>query len=144
VAKASGYAGADDGVFSAAQFLRAVKDMSQKGPSGVRTGVATGRDFLMPEAEAANKLLKDTVGNSYTFDRWALATALTGGGFGALNEWYGGPGFITAAALAPAIMSPAGRKYMVSGYGWQPTLGQGLRQMAPYASQAARAASEKK
>lgn len=145
VAKASGYTGAEDGVFNAEKFNRAVKEMSQKGPSGVKTRYSVGKEFLQPEADAAYATLRDTVGNSYSFDRWALGASLgAAGGLTSLAEWYGTPSYVTALAATPLLMSPAGRRYMVSGYPWQPALGQGLRQAAPYASQVTRALATQK
>lgn len=93
-------------------------------------------------AEAGQEVLPGVVPNSGSIDRAALAAALGIGG-GAANEYYGGPSYLTALALAPLLYSRAGSRYMIGDLipGQQLTA-EAIRRMGPAASQIGRAYSQ--
>ena len=85
-------------------------------------------------ASDAQSVLGNTVPNSGTIDRGLVASLLGLGGAG-VNEYYGGPGYLSALALSPLLYSRAGSRYalgdLVPG---QQGLASLLRQSAPYAA----------
>jgi len=132
VEKAAGMQGAKDGIFSPAQLQSAVRATDSSARKGQ---FAKGNALMQDLSEAATSTLSQTMPNSGTADR-ALLASLLGLGGAAANEYYGGPGFLSALALAPLAYSRAGSRYAVGNLvPGQQTLAELLRQSAPYAAQ---------
>jgi len=135
VQRAAGATGSKQGIFSPEALQSAVRQMD--------SGKAFSRgDAVMQNlSEPALNVLGRTVPDSGTAGRVA-AMALMGGAAGG-NEYLGGPGFITAAALSPLLYSRAGARYMggnlIPG---QQRAGDALLNLAPLASQIGRAINQ--
>lgn len=134
VQKASGYIGAGEGVFSPSQFQRAVRAMD---PSGNKRAFSQGTARMQDLSGPAKSVMGDTVPNSGTADR-ALMAYLLGGSAAGVNDYLGGPEFLTALGLSPLLYSRPGARYMVGDLPGQSALSGGLRSLAPYAAQAGR------
>lgn len=134
VERAAGMTGAREGVFSPAQLQSAVRATD----SSTRRGqFARGGALMQDLTDAGMSTLSQTVPNSGTVDR-ALIAGLIGGGAAGANEYYGGPGYLSALALSPLLMSRTAGRYMLGDLA--PALQQGsataLRATAPYAANA--------
>ncbi len=87
-------------------------------------------------AQAGQAVLPGTVPNSGTIDRATLAALLGMGGAGA-NEYFGGPGYLSALALAPLAYGRAGSRYAIGDLIPGQQAGAALvRSGAPYAANA--------
>ena len=135
VERAASMKGAQDGVFSAEQLSSAVRALDKSSNKG---NYAQGSALMQDLSDAGRTVLGNTVPNSGTADRLMLVA----GGLGAANEYYGGPGYLTALAAAPLLYSRAGSRYMVGNLPGQGQLAATLRDLSPYLSQAGRAASQ--
>lgn len=139
VQRASGYLGNKDGVFSPNQLRSAVKALD----SSRNKGAFAKEDALMQDlANPASRVLGDSVPNSGTAERLAMLAMLGGAGTAAGNEYIGGPGFVTAAALAPLLYSRMGSRYMIGNLPGQGVTADALRNLAPLASQIGRASNK--
>jgi hypothetical protein len=121
VEKAAGYQGSREGVFTA----EALKRASKKSTTEVRNLAETGTDVLgntVPDSGTAGRLITYALGGS-------IATG---------NERFGGPEWVTAAAMAPLLYNRPVSKYMVGGYGPQATIAEMIRGASPYTSQLGR------
>lgn len=131
--RASGATGSKEGIFSPEALQSAVRAMD---PS--KRAFAKGDALMQDLSEAGVNVLGRSVADSGTAGRALVGVGLLGAG-GAANEFYGGPGYLTALALAPAIYSRAGSKFMVGAYPGQQSLADLARSAAPYVSQLGRA-----
>lgn len=114
--KATNAAAAQDGVFTPLQAIR-------------RTTEGSEANTL---ARNAQTVLASRVPDSGTPSRALAAMALGIGGAGA-NEYYGGPGYLSALALAPLLYSRAGSRYMAGDLiPGQSQVSSVLRQSSPY------------
>lgn len=134
VQKASGYVGSKDGVFSANQLQSAVRGMD---PSRNKGAFGRGEALMQDLSDPAKAILGDTVPDSGTAGRALLGMGLLGAG-GAANEFYGGPGYLTALAAAPLLYSRGGSRYMVGDLPGQQGTSAALGELAPYLSQLGR------
>jgi hypothetical protein len=141
VERAAGSVGAKDGVFSAAQLNNAVKALDTSSRHG---NFAQGRALMQDLTDPAMSTLHATVPNSGSIDRALIAAGIGGTAAGA-NEYFGGPGYLTALALSPLAFSRAGSRYAIGDLmPGQQYLSSTLRGAAPYASQVGRSwAAEK-
>lgn len=99
-------------------------------------------DSLRGLANDAQEVLSSRVPNSGTVDRALIAAALGGGG-GVANEYYGGPHYLSALALAPLAYSRAGSRYAVGNLiPGQSTMADLARRAAPATAQGGRALNE--
>lgn len=134
VERAAGMVGAREGVFSPAQLQSAVRATDTSSRKGQ---FARGNALMQDLSDAGTSTLSQTVPNSGTADR-ALMAAMLGGGAAGANEYFGGPGYLSALALSPLIMSRAGSRYAVGDL--LPAIQQGgsaaVRGAAPYAANA--------
>jgi hypothetical protein len=108
--------------------------------AGVATGKGIGAEAkrgtpdIRQFGQAAREVLGDTVPDSGTAGRMLLPYLLSGGAAGA-NETFGGPGYLTALALAPLLYSRPVANYAVGNLiPGQAAAAAALRQGAPYAS----------
>lgn len=125
VQKAAASSGAKDGVFTPAQFQNAVRSLD----TSVRKGrFARGDAFGQDLSDPAKSVLGDTIPNSGTFDRYALAEALHNPGMAAV-------GLAGSIPLGLAY-SRLGQKYMLGGFPVQAATAGALRGVAPYAADA--------
>lgn len=133
VQRAAGATGSKQGIFSPEALQSAVRNMDP--------GKAFSRgDALMQDlSEPAVNVLGRTVPDSGTAGRVAAMGLL--GGTAAGNEYLGGPGFLTAAALSPLLYSRAGSRYMVGNLPGQGAVSSVLQDLAPLASQLGRASN---
>lgn len=99
------------------------------------------RQALRDFANAGQDVLSSRVPNSGTVDRAGLLMLLGAGG-GVANEYYGGPGYLTALAAAPLIYSRAGSRYMIGDLPGQQAVAQGLASLLPLTTQAGRIAGQ--
>lgn len=130
--RASGATGSKEGIFSPEALQSAVR--AKGGERSFAKGEALMQDLSEPAAEVLGK----SVADSGTAGR-----ALVGAGLlaaGSANEYYGGPGYLTALAASPLLYSRYGSKYLIGGYPGQQSLAELARRVAPYSSQAGRAA----
>lgn len=134
VERAAGMVGAREGVFSPAQLQSAVRATDTSSRKGQ---FARGNALMQDLSDAGTSTLSQTVPNSGTADR-ALMAAMLGGGAAGANEYFGGPGYLSALALSPLIMSRSGSRYAVGDL--LPAIQQGgsaaVRGAAPYAANA--------
>ncbi len=99
-------------------------------------------ESLRALANDAQEVLSSRVPNSGSVDRALIAAAL-GGGAGVTNEYYGGPHYLSALALAPLVYSRAGSRYAVGNLiPGQATLADLARRAAPATAQGGRALNE--
>jgi hypothetical protein len=133
VQKAASSQGAKDGIFTPSQLARAVRTTD---PSKGKRDFGKGNALMQDLSEAGEATLRGTVPNSGTTDR-ALMAMLMGGGLGVGNEYLGGPGYLTALALSPALYSRAGSKYLAGGYPLQGVLSQAAAKGGQFATPAA-------
>ena len=105
-----------------------------------KAGFARGDAVMQDLSDPAVNVLGRSVPDSGTAGRALVGVGLLGAG-GAANEFYGGPGYLSALAAAPLMYSRAGSRYMVGDHRGQKKLADLLREAAPYASQAGRAGS---
>lgn len=133
VQRAAGATGSRDGIFSPEALQQAVRSMDKS-----RGGFAGGKSVMQNISDPAVDVLGRSVADSGTAGRALVGAGLLGAG-GAANEYYGGPGFLTALALAPALYSRAGSRYLIGDYAGQSTLADLARRAAPYAAQLGRA-----
>lgn len=102
--EASSRRAADQGVYTPEQFSSAVKAKAGKG----QTAMGMGR--FVDEAQAANKVLGNTVPDSGTAGRTMMSNLVLGGGAGAL----GGLPLLVKGAIAGGAYSPLGMKVMTN------------------------------
>lgn len=126
VERASGYTGAKEGVFSAAQLQQAVRATDSGGRSFAR-----GNALMQDLSDPAKAVLQDTVPDSGTAGRLLTAAGITGAGVDAI---FGNPGYLTALAASPVLYSRAGARYMVGDLPGQAAAAQFLRSTSPYSS----------
>lgn len=134
VEKAAGSLGAREGVFSPAQLQSAVKSADASARKGQ---FAQGKALMQDLSDPAMATLSQTVPNSGTIDRGMLAM-LAGGGLSGANEYFGGPGYITAALAAPLLYSRLGSRYAIGNLPGQQAASQGILGLSPLAVQAGR------
>lgn len=136
VERAASMQGAREGVFSGDNLSSAVRALDQSGNKG---RFAQGNAVMQDLSDAGKTTLGGTVSNSGTIDRATLASLLGLGGAGVagVNEYYGGPGYLTALAAAPAIYSRTGSKYAAGGFQGQGALADLLNRLAPSFAQGA-------
>jgi hypothetical protein len=130
--RASGATGSKEGIFSPEALQSAVRAMDP-----TKRGFAKGGALMQDLSEPAVEVLGRSVADSGTAGRALVGVGLLGAG-GAANEYYGGPGYLTALAAAPLLYSRTGSRYMIGDYRGQKSLADILRRAAPYASQAGR------
>lgn len=137
VERAASMQGAREGVFSGDNLSSAVRALDQSGNKG---RFAKGNAVMQDLSDAGKTTLGGTVNNSGTVDRASLIAALAGlGGAGVAgaNEYYGGPGYLTALAATPALYSRTGSKYAAGGFQGQGALADLLNRLAPSFAQGA-------
>lgn len=130
VQRASGYVGAKDGVFSPAQLQSAVRGLD---PSRNKRAFSQGTALMQDLSEPGVSVLGNTVPNSGTVDR-AMLAMLAGGGAAGANEYFGGPGYLTALGLAPLLYSRTGSRYLLGDIAGQGAAATAARSAMPYAS----------
>ena len=135
VQRAAGATGSRDGIFSPEALQSAVRSMDKS-----RGGFAAGRSVMQNISDPAVDILGRSVADSGTAGRALVGVGLLGAG-GMANEYYGGPGYLTALALAPLLYSRGGSRYAIGDLPGQKTLAEMVREAAPYLSQAGRAAA---
>lgn len=135
VLRAAGATGSKSGVFSPEQLQQAVRMMDN---SRNRAAFARGDALLQDLSEPAVNVLGRTVPDSGTAGRIATMALMGSGGVAGANEFYGGPGYLTALAAAPLIYSRAGSKYMIGAYPGQQATADALRSLAPFSALAGR------
>jgi hypothetical protein len=140
VERAASYVGSETGKFSPAQLQSAVRALD---PSKNKRAFAQGKATMQDLSDPAKAVLGSTVPNSGTVDRAMIAYLLGGGGAGA-NEYFGGPEYLTALGLSPLLYSRGGSRYMAGNLPGQQAISEGLRGLAPYLAQGARAVGESK
>jgi hypothetical protein len=136
VQRAAGATGSKEGIFSPEALQSSVRAMDKS-----RGGFASGRSVMQNLSDPAVDVLGRSVADSGTAGRALVGVGLLGAG-GMANEYYGGPGYLTALALAPALYSRAGSRFLVGDYPGQQTLADLARRTAPYASQVGRAVTQ--
>lgn len=134
VEKAAGSPGAREGVFSPAQLSSAVRATDTSARKGQ---FAQGGALMQDLSDPAMATLHQTVPNSGTIDRGLIAM-LAGGGLAGGNEYLGGPGYLSALALAPLIYSRGGSRYMLGNLPGQQAAAQGILALDPVAQQGGR------
>ena len=134
--RATGATGSKDGIFSPEALQSSVRAMD-KGQRSFAKGGALMQDLSDPAVEVLGR----SVADSGTAGRALVGVGLLSAGAGA-NEYYGGPGYLTALAAAPALYSRAGSRYAIGDLAGQKTLAELLRRSAPAASQLGRAATD--
>lgn len=141
VERAAASTGAREGVFSPAQLQSAVRATDTSARHG---NFAQGRALMQDLTDAGQATLSQTVPNSGTVDRALIAAAMGGGAAGA-NEYFGGPGYLSALALSPLLYSRAGSRYAVGDLiPGQQSLAEIIRNAAPYGALAGGAAAEQR
>lgn len=139
VERAASMQGAKDGVFSADQLSSAVRALDKSANKGkFARGEALGQDLSDP----AKRLMGGTVPNSGTADRLAMGLTLGAAGAGGVNEYFGGPGYLTALAATPLLYSRGGSRYVLGNLPGQGSIARTLRDLSPYFSQVGRASSQ--
>lgn len=133
--RASGATGSRDGIFSPEALQSSVRALDP-----TKRQFSKGGALMQDLSEPGVEVLGRSVADSGTAGRALVGVGLLGAG-GAANEYYGGPGYLTALAAAPLLYSRFGSRYMVGDYPGQSTLADIARRVAPYASQVGRAAS---
>jgi hypothetical protein len=136
VERAASLKGAQDGVFTAEQLSSAVRALDRSSNKG---SYAKGSALMQDLSDAGRSVLGNTVPNSGTADRLAMGLMAGAGGLGAANEYYGGPGYLTALAAAPLLYSRPGARYMVGDLPGQAGIARTLRDLSPYFAQSGRA-----
>jgi hypothetical protein len=136
VERAASMKGAQDGVFTAEQLSSAVRALDRSSNKGA---YAKGNALMQDLSDAGRSVLGNTVPNSGTADRLAMGLMAGAGGLGAANEYYGGPGYLTALAAAPLLYSRPGARYMVGDLPGQAGIARTLRDLSPYFAQSGRA-----
>ena len=141
--RAASYVGARDGVFSPSNLQTSVK-ASDSSPR--HKAFAEGRALGQDLSEAAKTVLGNTVPDSGTAGRALVNMALLGGASGGgawANDHFGGPGYLSALALAPLAYSRPGSRYMIGDLiPGQQTLAEIARRAAPATAQGGRALNE--
>lgn len=105
-------------------------------PNQLQRSARQGTD-MRQLADDAQAVIGSRVPNSGTVDRATLAFMLGGGGAGA-NEYFGGPGYLTALGLSPLLYSRMGSRYMLGGYPGQAAGADLLRSLSPFTAQVGR------
>lgn len=118
-----------DGVFTPGQLQTAVK---QSDRSVRKNQFAQGKAQMQDLSDPAVSVLGDRYPDSGTAGRAMVALALSGGA--GANEYFGGPRYLSALALAPLLYSKAGTRYLLGDYAGQGALAQQLGALAPYAA----------
>lgn len=134
VERAASMQGARDGVFSGDQLSSAVRALDTSRNKG---NFAQGRAPMQELSDAGKAVLGGTVNNSGTVDRAAIVAglgALSGAG---ANEYFGGPGYLTALALSPMLYSRTGSRYAAGALPGQSSLSSLLESLAPNMAQGA-------
>ena len=134
VQRAAGATGSKEGIFSPEALQSAVRSMDKS-----RGGFASGNSVMQNLSDPAVDVLGKSVADSGTAGRALVGVGVLAGG---ANEFYGGPGYLTALAASPLLYSRYGSKYMVGGYPGQQSLAEIARSFAPYASQVGRATTD--
>ena len=135
ILRASGATGSKEGIFSPEALQSSVRALD---PS--KRAFAKGDALMQDLSDPAVDVLGRSVADSGTAGRALVGVGLLAGG---ANEYYGGPGYLTALAAAPALYSRGGSRYAIGDYAGQKTLADMLRRAAPIASQTGRAATDK-
>ena len=135
ILRASGATGSKEGIFSPEALQSSVRALDP----GKRS-FAKGDALMQDLSDPAVDVLGRSVADSGTAGRALVGVGLLAGG---ANEYYGGPGYLTALAAAPALYSRGGSRYAIGDYAGQKTLADILRRAAPLASQTGRAATDK-
>lgn len=136
VQRAAGYVGANEGRFSGEQLQSAVRGLDA---SRNKAQFARGNALMQDLSEPAKSVLGSNVRDSGTPERLMTALMFGGAAAGGANEYYGGPGFLTAAALAPLAYSRYGVRALTGQIPGQEALGAGL---LPYLTQIGRASAQ--
>ena len=135
ILRASGATGSKEGIFSPEALQSSVRALD---PS--KRAFAKGDALMQDLSDPAVDVLGRSVADSGTAGRALVGVGLLAGG---ANEYYGGPGYLTALAAAAALYSRGGSRYAIGDYAGQKTLADMLRRAAPIASQTGRAATDK-
>ena len=136
ILRASGATGSREGIFSPEALQSSVRSLDK-----TKRSFAKGDALMQDLSEPGVEVLGRSVADSGTAGRALVGVGLLGAG-GAANEFYGGPGYLTALAAAPLLYSRAGSRYMIGDYPGQSTLSELAQRFAPYASQVGRAATK--
>lgn len=134
VERAASMQGAKDGVFSGDQLSSAVRALDTSRNKG---NFAQGRAPMQELSDAGKAVLGGTVNNSGTADRAAIMAALGALSGAGANEYFGGPGYLTALALSPALYSRTGSRYASGALPGQSSLSSLLESLAPNMAQGA-------
>ena len=134
VERAASMQGARDGVFSGDQLSSAVRALDTSRNKG---NFAQGRAPMQELSDAGKSVLGGTVNNSGTVDRAAIVAALGALSGAGANEYFGGPGYLTALALSPMLYSRTGSRYAAGALPGQSSLSSLLESLAPNMAQGA-------
>lgn len=132
IMRASGATGSKEGIFSPEALQSSVRAMDKK-------GFARGGALMQDLSDPAVDVLGKSVADSGTAGRALVGVGLLGAPAAAASGFYGGPGFLSALAAAPALYSRAGSKYAIGAYPGQQSLAELARRSAPYTAQLGRA-----
>lgn len=130
--RASGATGSKEGIFSPEALQSAVRASDK-----TKRSFAKGEALMQDLSEAGVEVLGRSVADSGTAGRALVGAGLLASG-GVANEYYGGPGYLTALAVAPLLYNRLGSRYMIGDYPGQGRLSEIARGLAPYASQIGR------
>lgn len=128
--RAAGATGSKEGIFSPEALQNSVRALDK-----TKRAFAKGDALMQDLSDPAVDVLGKSVADSGTAGRALVGAGLLAGG---ANEYYGGPGYLTALAAAPALYSRGGSRYVIGDYAGQKTLADLLRRSAPAASQVGR------
>lgn len=121
-----------EGVFTPGQLQSAVR---QSDRSVRKAQFAKGNANMQDLSEPAVSVLGDRYPDSGTAGRAMLAMLALGGAGGAgANEYFHGPHYLTALALAPLTYSRIGSRYLLGDYALQKAIGPQIGTLAPYAA----------
>lgn len=134
VQRAAGATGSKEGIFSPEALQSAVRSMDKSRNKGA---FSSGDALMQDLSDPAVSVLGRSVADSGTAGRALVGAGLLGAG-GAANEYYGGPGYLTALALAPMLYSRAGSRYMIGDLPGQQATSDVMKELAPYLSQLGR------
>lgn len=146
--RAAGIPGREMATADAAYVAKkAVEDASEGARAMARGGEFTPLELLRNArpgsaterlAQAGQAVLPGTVPNSGTADRLLTASLLgLGAGGVGINEYYGGPGYLSALFASPLLYSRTGSRYLLGDLiPGQAAGAQALRGLAPYGAQA--------
>lgn len=122
-----------EGVFTPGQLQGAVKAEDK---SVRKNRFAKGQAVMQDLSDPAVSVLGDRYPDSGTAGRAMLAMLALGGTGAGANEYFGGPRYLSALALAPLAYSRAGSRYLLGDYGIQQAIAPQIGALAPYASTA--------